>query len=118
MKLRAVIKGIETLGISGDAGADISGISYDSRRVEQGHLFAALPGEKSDGHDFIGDAIRKGAVAIMYEKAEFGNREKERPGKTVKISEEEPDKNVVFIRVRDTREALALAANNFLRIPT
>lgn len=118
MKLRAVIKGIETLGISGDAGADISGISYDSRRVEQGHLFAALPGEKSDGHDFIGDAIRKGAVAIMYEKAEFGNREKERPGKTVKISEEEPDKNVVFIRVRDTREALALAANNFFANPS
>lgn len=118
MKLSEIIKGIETLRVSGDTGVDITGISYDSRRIKQGHLFAALHGEKSDGHDFIGDAIRKGAVAILHEKAESWNREKDRSEKTVKISDQGSDENLAFIQVRDSRQALALAANNFFMNPS
>lgn len=44
---------------------EIEGMTEDSRRVEEGWLFAALPGVKVDGHRFIEDAIRHGAVAIM-----------------------------------------------------
>jgi UDP-N-acetylmuramoyl-L-alanyl-D-glutamate--2,6-diaminopimelate ligase len=47
------------------ADVDISGLAADSREVRPGYLFAALPGSKLDGRDFVADAIRRGAVAVL-----------------------------------------------------
>lgn len=47
------------------AHSDIVGLTSDSRRVEAGYLFAALPGSRADGRAYIGDAIRRGAAAIL-----------------------------------------------------
>ncbi|MDR3424671.1 MAG: UDP-N-acetylmuramoyl-L-alanyl-D-glutamate--2,6-diaminopimelate ligase [Alphaproteobacteria bacterium] len=47
------------------ADVDISGITEDSRKVKSGFLFIATPGVKLDGRAFIGDAIGKGAVAVL-----------------------------------------------------
>lgn len=44
--------------------ADITGISIDSRTVQPGDLFIALPGERWDGHAFIDQALEKGAVGV------------------------------------------------------
>ncbi|MFQ5764279.1 MAG: Mur ligase family protein, partial [Rhodospirillales bacterium] len=44
---------------------DITGLTCDSRRVEPGFLFAALPGTRLDGRSFIGDALDRGAVAVL-----------------------------------------------------
>ena len=44
---------------------EISNITHDSRKVKKGTLFIAISGENNDGHDFILDAIDKGAVAIV-----------------------------------------------------
>ena len=44
---------------------DILGIAYDSRKVEPGFLFVAIPGTAVDGHDFIDQAIERGAVAVV-----------------------------------------------------
>jgi UDP-N-acetylmuramoyl-tripeptide--D-alanyl-D-alanine ligase len=41
------------------------GVEYDSRRIEPGGLFLALPGERVDGHEFAGSAIDRGAVAVL-----------------------------------------------------
>lgn len=49
-------------------GADdirVASCSSDSRRVEPGDLFAALPGSVHDGHDFVVEAVRRGAVAVL-----------------------------------------------------
>lgn len=46
----------------------ITGISYHSAHVKRGHLFAALRGYTTDGHLYISDAIRHGAVAILAEE--------------------------------------------------
>jgi UDP-N-acetylmuramoyl-L-alanyl-D-glutamate--2,6-diaminopimelate ligase len=46
----------------------ISGISIDSRTVKPGHLFVALKGGSVDGHDYIQNAIDKGAVAIVGDR--------------------------------------------------
>jgi len=46
----------------------ISGLAYDSRDVEPGFLFAAVPGFKADGHDFIGRACEAGAAAVLTER--------------------------------------------------
>ena len=47
------------------ASLDVAGITADSREVVPGDLFAALPGSRVDGRAFIGDAVRRGAVAIL-----------------------------------------------------
>ncbi|MDP6883843.1 MAG: Mur ligase domain-containing protein, partial [Rhodospirillales bacterium] len=46
-------------------GLDINGLTCDSRRVEPGFLFAALPGARADGRTFIDEALRRGAVAVL-----------------------------------------------------
>ncbi|MDO8736183.1 MAG: UDP-N-acetylmuramoyl-L-alanyl-D-glutamate--2,6-diaminopimelate ligase [Thermoleophilia bacterium] len=46
----------------------ISGLAYDSRQVKPGFLFAAVPGFKVDGHDFIGQARESGAAAVLTER--------------------------------------------------
>lgn len=44
---------------------DFSGIAIDSRHLVPGELFVAIKGSRQDGHDFIGEAISKGASALM-----------------------------------------------------
>ena len=47
------------------AALDISGITADSRHVAPGFLFAALPGSRVDGRDFIAEAVSRGAAAVL-----------------------------------------------------
>lgn len=47
---------------------DIKGITSDSRKVQPGYLFAALPGAKVDGRDFIPKAVESGAIAVLSDK--------------------------------------------------
>jgi UDP-N-acetylmuramoyl-L-alanyl-D-glutamate--2,6-diaminopimelate ligase len=44
---------------------DIAGLTADSRAVAAGYLFAALPGSRADGRAFIGDAVKRGASAVL-----------------------------------------------------
>ncbi len=44
-----------------DASAIMSGLTWDSRDVQPGWLYVALPGERVDGHDFVAAALRAGA---------------------------------------------------------
>lgn len=44
---------------------DITGLSADSRAIEAGNLFAALPGTRADGRHFIADAVGRGAAAVL-----------------------------------------------------
>ncbi|MGE3968554.1 MAG: UDP-N-acetylmuramoyl-L-alanyl-D-glutamate--2,6-diaminopimelate ligase [Dongiaceae bacterium] len=65
MRLRALV-GERNKEVAGAAGEiDVRGLSADSRRVEPGFLFAALPGAKTDGLAFVGEAARRGAVALL-----------------------------------------------------
>ncbi|HJO04024.1 MAG TPA: UDP-N-acetylmuramoyl-L-alanyl-D-glutamate--2,6-diaminopimelate ligase [Acidobacteriota bacterium] len=52
----------------GNAAIDVTGISYDSRCVEPGHVFVAIPGFVHDGLEFVPEALRRGAVAIVSER--------------------------------------------------
>lgn len=53
---------------------EITGVSIDSRRIREGELFVALRGERFDGHDFVPDAIRKGAWGALVERSSFEQR--------------------------------------------
>jgi len=87
---------------------DIAGIAYDSRKVGVGYLFIAIRGEKFNGIDFIRDVVQRGAAAIVYEQGDAGSGT---PGTG-------PDSAVCFIRVANSRKALACIANNFYRRPS
>ena len=58
---------VEQWGDSGafDAGVEISGLAYDSRKVTPGGLFVAVPGTHTDGRAYLGEAARRGAVAAL-----------------------------------------------------
>ncbi len=47
---------------------EVSGITFDSREVEPGHLFVAMPGTAHDGHAFVAKAFELGAVAALVSK--------------------------------------------------
>ncbi len=53
--------------IRGDPTVEVRGLAYDSRRVQAGDLFAALTGLHTDGHRFIGEAIERGAAAVLHQ---------------------------------------------------
>lgn len=47
----------------------VAGVTHDSRKVEPGFVYVALKGQRHDGHDFIPDALKRGAVAVVGENA-------------------------------------------------
>lgn len=93
-------------GQGGGLDTEISGIAYDSRKVVEDTLFVAVRGESFDGHDFIPDAIRKGAVAVVYENSEVYS--------VIRNQQSVP----IFVRVSDSRRALACISNNFYKHPS
>ena len=62
MNLQILSKAIQPVSVNGQLDRDITAICYDSRRVTEGSLFVALPGEKSDGSNYIDAAIDRGAT--------------------------------------------------------
>src|ERR687886_591999 len=50
------------------ASAHVTGITTDTRSLKPGDLFLALRGERFDGHDFAGAAVKKGAIALITER--------------------------------------------------
>ena len=46
----------------------VGGLVYDSRSVKRGDVFFALPGESTDGHHFISEAVKRGAAAVVLER--------------------------------------------------
>ncbi len=66
-KLHHILKEVELIRFMGDADLLIQGITSDSRAVEPGFLFVAVKGTQYDGHHFINNAIKAGAVAILLE---------------------------------------------------
>jgi UDP-N-acetylmuramoyl-L-alanyl-D-glutamate--2,6-diaminopimelate ligase len=81
--------------VSGKTDIKITGINIDSRLVQPGDLFVAIPGVVSDGHDFVKDAAEKGAVAVMVTE-----------GRSVKFAGS-------VVSVADTRQVLSRLVNTF-----
>ncbi len=68
MQLKTILAALPVREIIGPADRTVESVAYDSRRVQRNGLFVALRGEKSDGHDFIDEAIDKGASVIVAER--------------------------------------------------
>lgn len=59
-------------GIPGAADIAVRGACVDSRQAGEGSLFVALKGERADGHDYVGQALKAGAVAVLVERPVAG----------------------------------------------
>lgn len=68
MKLRELINGDSRILVSGNPEQEITGIAYDTRKIQPGNLFVCIVGTVSDGHNFIDKAIELGATAIAVTK--------------------------------------------------
>ena len=55
--------------VKGPRDVSIRGVTTDSRNVDDGFLFVAIEGETTDGHLFLSDAVERGAVAVVSERA-------------------------------------------------
>jgi UDP-N-acetylmuramoyl-tripeptide--D-alanyl-D-alanine ligase len=53
---------------SGDAAAAVARVSIDSRAIAAGDLFVAIKGERFDGHRFVGDALKSGAIGAVVQQ--------------------------------------------------
>lgn len=89
MTLRAMTEAVNGIyhGNGEDYDKEITAITIDSRKVAEGGLFIAIKGERSDGHDFIGQCFEKGAACVISEK-------------------ELPDEGHSYIQVKSSLQAL------------
>ena len=101
MLLQYLLENIEEKEIIGDSKVKINKIEYDSNKIEKGDLFVAINGLKDDGHDYIDEAVGKGAVAIIVNKD----------------YEVKEDNKTTFVKVDDTRIALAIVATSYYDNP-
>ena len=104
MKLSEVLKGIEEIEVRGDLEIDIPSIAYDSRKVENGGMFVAIVGFKTDGHNYIESAIQSGAKIIAMQEGAYD---------AGMIPE-----GITVVFSKDTRKFLPMVACNFYGNPT
>jgi UDP-N-acetylmuramoyl-L-alanyl-D-glutamate--2,6-diaminopimelate ligase len=64
--LSEAVRPLRTVNV---APVDVTDLAYDADRVGPGTLFACIPGFTADGHDFAAEAVRRGAVALLVERA-------------------------------------------------
>ena len=99
MQLKEMFKGIKYKLLKGNLDIEINDIVYDSRKVKDNVLFVAIVGSEADGHDYIEDAIKKGAKALLVSK-------------NVEIKDD-----ITIIKVDDTRKILSKLSIRLFNYP-
>ncbi len=100
MKLSILIQGLPLERIKGNIEIEIKGLAQNSKLVQPGDIFVSIVGFVADGHDYITEAISKGARAILVQK------------------EIPINSDIATILVKDTRKALAFLANRYYNYPS
>lgn len=86
----------------GDTPVEVTGVSTDTRKIQQGNLYIPIVGENFNGHDFVKGAVENGASGALWQKNQLN-----------------PPDDVPLIYVEDTLVALQDLAKNYLAsIPT
>ena len=101
MKLEELLKKISVKTVEGSADVDIVDVDIDSRKVGPGHLFVAIKGTQTDGHQYISKAVELGAAAILCEDMPT-----------------ERQAGVTYVQVSSTETAIGPVATTFYGDPT
>lgn len=99
--LKDILFGVSLKTIVGDRNLEIKGITFDSRKVKEGFVFVAVRGLTVDGHQYITQALAKGAIAVIYENP---------------ISSKQD--SVTYVETNSSSEALGIVASNFYNKPS
>lgn len=99
--LQDILYRVAIEGISGNPATKVSSLSFDSRTTEKGALFIAQKGIEVDGHEFISQAIDKGARSIICE-----------------VLPKKRTEDVVYVLVKNAAQALGVLAANFYENPS
>lgn len=91
MRLHSLLRNIPELEIGGLPDLEIKALTADSRQVLPGVMFVAVRGMNSDGHDYLPEAVSRGATVLLGE-------------------EPDPSLGVPYLRIHDSRECLAQMA--------
>jgi len=101
--LRDILYKVRLESVKGSTEVTVENITFDSRQVAKGTLFVAVKGTQVDGHNFIQQAIEKGAVAVVCENM----------SDNISVSD-----TCTIIIVKDSSEALSFIAGNFYDNPS
>ena len=100
--IRSLLPGISPLKIIGPPDVPVVSITHDSRNIMAHSLFVAIKGSVVNGHQFIPDAIKKGASCIVHEE----------PLSILPVS------STLFVQVKNSRQALGILASNYYGNPS
>ena len=100
-RLSELLDNVQVLEIENSTNPEISGLEYDSRRVEKNSCFFAVVGGANDGHNYIDSAIELGAKAIVCQRMPQDRKE-----------------GVAYIVVEDSNIAMAAMAATFYGDPS
>ena len=103
MELSKILARIEGLVLRGDIHTEVSTIEYDSRNIKPESMFIAIKGFKTDGHEYINDAIKSGASVVVVEEG---------------YDVESIPEDITVVITKDSREFMALVACNFYDHPS
>lgn len=92
MKLEELLQGVEVLETNAAMDTEITGVTDSSRDVTEGMLFLAVTGYATDGHRYIPDAVQRGAAVVVCER--------------------EMPEEIPWVRVKDSRAAMAVIGAN------
>lgn len=101
MKLKELVEGLDIIEVQGNPEVEITDIAYDSRKVKKGSLFVCIDGYTTDGHRFIGDALKNGAAALLVQKPV-----------------EDIPEDIAVVRTGNTRFGLAFVSDAFFGHPS
>lgn len=96
-----LIEGLRIKRITGERDKEIEGIAYHSHKVKPNYLFVAIRGLETDGHRYIDEAVKRGALAVLLEDEKLC-----------------PPSSTTSIWVESTREALAKISSIFYGHPS
>ena len=99
--LKDILYGVGIKSVFGSTETYINTIQFDSRKICNEDLFVAIKGIEFDGHDFIQDAINKGANTIVHEDVLMSK-----------------DKGINYVKVKKSSSALAMIASNYYNQPS
>ncbi|MEM6829114.1 MAG: UDP-N-acetylmuramoyl-L-alanyl-D-glutamate--2,6-diaminopimelate ligase [Bacteroidota bacterium] len=99
--LKDILFGVSLQSLTGDREVVVSGIAFDSRKVRKQGLFVAIKGLTVDGHDYISQAIEKGACVVVCEKLPSQKEE-----------------GVTYVQTDNAARSLGILASNFFGRPS
>ncbi|MEX2593924.1 MAG: UDP-N-acetylmuramoyl-L-alanyl-D-glutamate--2,6-diaminopimelate ligase [Anditalea sp.] len=99
--LKDILYKVSLVSTHGDMEAEVNHIVFDSRKVAKGSTFVAISGTQVDGHQFIPQAIEKGATAIVCEVLPEANEE-----------------GITYVQVMNSQKALGIIGANFYGNPS